>query len=57
MRRKLDPLKSSDDDPARKMSRSPASTRADTEERRQIIREYAASLKQLIARLFRKRLH
>jgi hypothetical protein len=57
MRKKRDALKPSDDDPAPEMSRSPASTRADTEERRQIIHEYVVSLRELIARLFRKRLH
>ena len=57
MRKKRDALKPSDDDPAPERPRSPASTQADTEERRQIIHEYATSLREFIARLFRKRLH
>ena len=57
MRKKLDASKPTDDDPAPKTPRSPASTRADTEERRQIIHEYATSLRKFIARLFRRRLH
>ena len=57
MRKKLDALKSSDDDPAPGMSRSPASSRADTEERRQIIHDYATSLREFSARLLGKPLH
>jgi hypothetical protein len=56
MSKKLDGPKPNND-AAPQMSRSPASTQADTEERRQIIHEYVVSLRELIARLFRKRLH
>jgi hypothetical protein len=45
-------------DTAAEMSRSPpVSRQADTEERRQIICEYTTSLREFIARLFRKHLH
>jgi hypothetical protein len=45
-------------DTAAEMSRSPlVSKQADIEERRQIICEYTTSLREFIARLFRKHLH
>jgi hypothetical protein len=56
MSKKLDAPKPNDD-AAPEVSRSPARKQASTEERRQIIQEYATSLRELIARLFRKRLH
>ena len=56
MRKKLDAPKPNED-AAPEVSRSPVSKQASTEERRQIIQEYVISLRELIVRLFRKRLH